>query len=222
LCDITDAVKVGRLFAGFTRRGEPVHGIVHAAGISRAAMLRSLTPGGLAEAFGAKVAGAQNLARAAAACNLDFFACLSSAAGVWGTQGQAADAAAAVQLDAVLRDLRRAGRPASSLVWTPAGGEFPAGMREISLTDGLVLFERIAAAGLTESVIADVDWDAAAAGDAQRGRSILFDLIAPHTAPPAEPVGNVADRDAPAGAVPASVPVVRGDDATDVAFESAR
>ncbi|MEL7281816.1 MAG: amino acid adenylation domain-containing protein [Pseudomonadota bacterium] len=79
---------------------QPLHGVLHSAGILSDGLLRSKRPDDLRRVFAPKVAGLANLDRALSGVDLDFFALFSSIAGAMGNPGQADYAAANAYLDA--------------------------------------------------------------------------------------------------------------------------
>ncbi|MEV7521391.1 SDR family NAD(P)-dependent oxidoreductase [Streptomyces sp. NPDC091371] len=101
--DVTDAAAVRAVVADVRARHGRLDGIVHGAGILRDALLRDKQPADFAEVFTTKVAGARNLAAAAAehgtAPAPRFLALFGSVAGVYGNRGQCDYAAANDALD---------------------------------------------------------------------------------------------------------------------------
>src|SRR5690606_26578848 len=92
-------------------------GVVQCAGLLRDNFIAKKSAEEFHEVLAPKVAGTLNLDRATAAFDLDFFALFASAAGAWGSAGQADYAAANGFLDAfaerrstLVRDGRRRGR----------------------------------------------------------------------------------------------------------------
>ncbi|MEU7062365.1 SDR family NAD(P)-dependent oxidoreductase [Streptomyces sp. NPDC046161] len=101
--DVTDARAVRAVVADIRTRHGRLDGIVHGAGILRDGLLRDKRPADFAEVFTTKVAGARNLAAAAAehgtAPAPRFLALFGSVAGVYGNRGQSDYAAANDALD---------------------------------------------------------------------------------------------------------------------------
>ncbi|MFT4980078.1 MAG: 3-oxoacyl-(acyl-carrier-protein) synthase/NADP-dependent 3-hydroxy acid dehydrogenase YdfG, partial [Myxococcota bacterium] len=116
--DITDA----ETFSAIIAEAEPAL-IVHAAGVLRDQLLQKLHPEELDMVMRPKVLGAQHIAQALSnhpTCGVVFF---SSAAGILGSRGQTAYAAANAYLDSLAETLRAAGRQAWSIAYGPwAGG----------------------------------------------------------------------------------------------------
>ncbi|MEM6363917.1 MAG: SDR family NAD(P)-dependent oxidoreductase [Planctomycetota bacterium] len=94
-------------------------GVVHAAGSLADAPIESQSPETLRHTFAAKVTGAWNLHELTKDDPLEFFALYSSAAGVFGSPGQANHAAANSFLDQLARYRVERGLPALSLAWGP-------------------------------------------------------------------------------------------------------
>ncbi|MFJ9034738.1 type I polyketide synthase, partial [Streptomyces sp. NPDC102274] len=170
VCDVADRDAVAALLESVPS----LTAVVHAAGIERSAPLADLDPTDLAE-FGdvlaAKVVGARNLHEQLAGTPLDAFVLFSSIAGVWGSSGQGAYAAANAYLDALAAHRRTAGLPATAVAWGPWGG---GGM--VATDEQAALLHRwglstmapaVAIAGLATAlergdgnvVVADVDWE---------------------------------------------------------------
>ncbi|MFF7756266.1 type I polyketide synthase, partial [Streptomyces sp. NPDC007971] len=163
--------------------------VVHTAGIERSAALADLGADALAEVLAAKVDGARNLHELLADTPLDAFVLFSSIAGVWGSSGQGAYAAANAYLDALAEHRRAAGLPATAVAWGPWGG---GGM--VATTEQAALLHRwglstmtpaVAVVGLATAlergdgnvVVADVDWERfAGTFMAQRPSALLGEL----------------------------------------------
>ncbi|ONI70917.1 hypothetical protein ALI144C_51035 [Actinosynnema sp. ALI-1.44] len=117
--DITAAGVAERLVAAVCADGVPLRGCIHAAGVlddkvfhaaDRDTVDRVLTP---------KVDGALRLHEATVGHDLDWFVLFSSAAGLFGSPGQAVYAAANAWLDAFAEWRRAQGLPATSVAWGP-------------------------------------------------------------------------------------------------------
>ncbi|MEU8551264.1 SDR family NAD(P)-dependent oxidoreductase [Streptomyces roseoverticillatus] len=110
----------------------PLTAVVHAAGVLDDGLVESLTDGQVENVLAPKVDGAWHLHELTRELDLDGFTCFSSAAGVFGTAGQGAYAAANAFLDALMNQRAAAGLPARSLgwgLWAPDSGT--------STTDGM-------------------------------------------------------------------------------------
>jgi acyl carrier protein len=152
---------------------------VHAAGLPQACAIGDLTPGELANLVAAKVAGARSLDLLFADDELDAFILFSSIAGVWGSAGQSAYAAANAYLDALAEARRGSGRraPATAVAWGPWDGGGMAGdeagrehlrrrgLKALAPETALRALGQLlgggghpAASGASTTVVADVDW----------------------------------------------------------------
>ncbi|PPK71409.1 type I polyketide synthase [Actinokineospora auranticolor] len=152
--DITDADAVAVLL---TELG-PLTAVIHAAAIAEDAIIERVDPEALRRTFDVKVRAAQTLDELTREHPPAAFVLFGSVAGVLGTAGQAAYAAANSALDAVARARVEAGLPATVVHWGLwdladglAGGLAArdrerlaaAGIRPLTETDGLALFDRV-------------------------------------------------------------------------------
>jgi acyl transferase domain-containing protein len=165
-----------------------LRGVVHAAGIG------DLTPFGtaglrdVAAVFDAKAGGAAVLDEVLGDRDLDFFVVFSSVAGVWGSGGQSAYAAANAYVDGLVARRRSRGLAGSSVAWGAWGGggmageEAAAALRRRGVR---VMAPELAVTALGEAVrsggpdltVADIDWATfAPAFTALRPRPLIADL----------------------------------------------
>nr|WP_062213686.1 type I polyketide synthase [Streptomyces sp. NBRC 109706] len=121
-----------RAFVRSVVDGHPLTGVVHAAGAGDPTPLDTSGPKDFARVMAAKVDGARRLDEALGDTPLDFFVLFSSIAGVWGSGGQGAYAAANAYLDALVTNRRARGAVATSVSWGPWAGEGMAGGAEAS------------------------------------------------------------------------------------------
>ncbi|MFF5103463.1 type I polyketide synthase [Streptomyces sp. NPDC000134] len=183
-CDMADRDAVAALLESVPS----LTAVVHAAGIERSAALTDLGADELAEVLAVKAAGARHLHELLAGTPLDAFVLFSSIAGVWGSGGQGAYAAANACLDALAEHRRAAGLPATAVAWGPwAGGGMVGDEAERQLARrGLVVLPPDLAvdaladaigAGLASTVVADVRWEPFAATFTMRRPSPLLDEL---------------------------------------------
>ncbi len=163
-CDVTDRDALAALLAEHR-----VTAVVHAAGWAEFAPLPELTPDHLAAVLDAKVTGAVHLDELLP--DAEAFVLFSSVAGVWGSGGQAAYAAANASLDAIVERRRARGAAGTSVAWGPWAG---AGMVAAGTTAEYLRRRGLAAmdpdralAALAAAVdggdgcvaVSDVDWE---------------------------------------------------------------
>ncbi|MGC7102581.1 type I polyketide synthase [Amycolatopsis lurida] len=166
-CDVADRAALAALLDGL---GD-VRAVVHAAGLVDVTPLLETGLADFAEIMAAKVGGAINLDELLGERELDAFVLFSSNAGVWGSGGQSAYAAANTFLDALAQQRRDRGQVATSVAWG-AWGE--SGMAAESSTVDylskrgvLPMRPELAIAALRQAVaqdetflaVAEVDWE---------------------------------------------------------------
>ncbi|MET9546349.1 type I polyketide synthase [Streptomyces sp. NPDC006627] len=167
-CDVADRAAVDGLLAGLP----DVRGVVHAAGAVDDGVVTGLTVERLESVLRPKVDAAWHLHEATRGRELELFVLFSSAAGVFGSPGQANYAAANVFLDALAVRRRAEGLPAQSLSWglweetselTATLGEAElrrmsaGGVLPFSTEEGLALFDRALASGLPHTAPVQLD-----------------------------------------------------------------
>ncbi|AUS81204.1 polyketide synthase [Actinoalloteichus sp. AHMU CJ021] len=186
----------------------PLTAVIHAAGVSRTTPTARLSVAEFQESTGAKVLGAAHLEELVGDRTLDAFVLFSSVAGVWGSGGQAAYAAANAHLDALAQRRRLRGAVATSVAWGPWAGagmvESEAGAEEHLNRRGLTTMAVAPAitalrhaVGHDEAaiVVADVDWSRfTPAFTSARPSPLLVDLPEARTAAPEPTEGSSAAR----------------------------
>ncbi|WTD07538.1 SDR family NAD(P)-dependent oxidoreductase (plasmid) [Streptomyces albidoflavus] len=166
VCDVTDRQAMAALLAV-----HDVRTVVHAAGVTGAEALETTGLDAFAAVLDAKVRGAEVLdALLRDPARVERFVLFSSVAGVWGSGGQSAYAAANAHLDALAERRRAAGLPATSIAWGPwdeSGMAASDDVRDHLVRRGLrPMAPAPATAALaaaldhdeTTLVVADVDW----------------------------------------------------------------
>ncbi|MER5556559.1 type I polyketide synthase [Streptomyces sp. NPDC002793] len=164
--DVTDREAMAALI-----EAHDIRSVVHAAGTDGVEALESTGLDAFADVLDAKVRGAEVLdALLSDATRVERFVLFSSVAGVWGSGGQSAYAAANAHLDALAHHRRARGLHATSVAWGPWDGTGMAvrdGAREHLSRRGLrPMPPAVATAALaavldgdeTTPVVADVDW----------------------------------------------------------------
>ncbi|MEO3814018.1 SDR family NAD(P)-dependent oxidoreductase [Sphaerisporangium sp. B11E5] len=114
--DVADAGALARVLAEVPAR-HPLTAVLHAAGVLDDATIGTLTPERLDAVLRPKVDGAWHLHELTRDADLAAFVLFSSAAGIVGSPGQGAYAAANVALDALAVARTRDGLPATSVAW---------------------------------------------------------------------------------------------------------
>ncbi len=115
-CDVSDREQLERLIASIPEDA-PLTGVIHAAGVLDDGMLESLSAEQVDRVLAAKVDGAVNLHELTQHQDLRAFVLFSSAAGVFGSPGQANYAAANAFLDALAAHRRSQGLAGTSMAW---------------------------------------------------------------------------------------------------------
>ncbi|HSK03498.1 MAG TPA: SDR family NAD(P)-dependent oxidoreductase, partial [Kofleriaceae bacterium] len=159
-CDVTDRAALAGLLAEIPP-ARPLRAIVHAAAALADGIVESLHPEQIDATVRPKACAALLLEALTAELPVEIFVVFSSLAGLLGTPGQAAYAAANTAADAIALRRRRAGRAAVSIAWgiwaeasaltghldpVKAGWWQRLGARALSTEDGLALFDRAIAA----------------------------------------------------------------------------
>nr|WP_249375044.1 type I polyketide synthase [Streptomyces sp. I05A-00742] len=116
-CDLADRDAVAALLDGLKEDGRTVRAVLHTAAHIALDRVDGTTHDALADALGAKVAGARHLADLLDPAELDAFVMFSSIASVWGSGEHAAYAAANAALDAFAEHGRARGLPLTTVAW---------------------------------------------------------------------------------------------------------
>nr|CEL13383.1 Malonyl CoA-acyl carrier protein transacylase [Kibdelosporangium sp. MJ126-NF4] len=194
-CDVADRTALKTLLDSLPE----LTAVFHAAGVSAFSAIADTSAATFDETTRAKVLGAANLHELLADRELDAFVLFSSVAGVWGSGGQGAYAAANAYLDGLAERRRSDGLTATSVAWGPwAGGGMadegaenlarqglPAMAAERAVTELRLALDR----DETTVVVADVDWARfAPLFTSARTRPLISEI--PEAKPSDEPVGE--------------------------------
>ncbi|HTZ45165.1 MAG TPA: SDR family NAD(P)-dependent oxidoreductase, partial [Jatrophihabitans sp.] len=198
-CDVADRAEVAALLAGLPA-DRPLTTVVHCAGVLEHALLPDTGTETLARVLAAKAGGADHLHELTAGLPLTAFVLFSSNAGVWGSRGQAAYAAANAHLDALAEHRAALGLPATSIAWGAwagyglAASDFEAeylsrrGVRGMAPELAIAALQRALDDRDGCLAVADVDWPRfAETFTALRPSPLLTELL------PAGPAGNEAE-----------------------------
>ncbi|WP_393096831.1 beta-ketoacyl reductase [Streptomyces sp. LN325] len=164
-CDTADAEAVAGLLSRY-----PVDAVFHAAGVLDDDLIDRLTPERVAAVLAAKAVGAGHLDALTRDLDLSAFVVFSSIAGVWGSGGQSAYAAANAHLDALVERRRARGLAGTAVAWGPWGGGgmvseqgaaelVRRGLRVMDPERALTGLGRALDVGDATVVVADVDWE---------------------------------------------------------------
>ncbi|MFC8491692.1 SDR family NAD(P)-dependent oxidoreductase [Streptomyces sp. NPDC057235] len=209
-CDVADRDALADLL-GRIPSDAPLTAVFHAAGVPQVGPLTGTGPERVAEVYAGKVAGALHLDALTRGLDLDAFVLYSSGAGVWGSAGQCAYAAANAALDALAERRRADGLPATSVAWGLWGGGgmgdgegaaylLRRGVRPMDPRAALTELFRAVAAGEAQVTVTDTDWERFALGFTSRRPSPLVSALA--TPAPGHDHAPAADGGAPAGVRP--------------------
>jgi NADPH:quinone reductase-like Zn-dependent oxidoreductase len=168
--DLSDAAPLRALIDEI---GATLRGIFHAAGIPANGLVLNLDVEAIDAARRGKVEGARALRKETRGALLDFVVLCSSAAGLFGGQGQGAYAAANAELEALAQEWRSDGVNVVSVAWGPwaEGGMFVGatqgaqvawrarGLVPMSAARSFAALDRILAREEGHAIIADIDWD---------------------------------------------------------------
>ncbi|WP_435590270.1 SDR family NAD(P)-dependent oxidoreductase [Nocardia sp. bgisy118] len=152
--DVADAAALEAVLAGAGRIG----GVFHLAGVLEDAVVADLDESRLVRALAGKARGAWHLHRATLDQPLTHFVLFSSLAGLFGSPGQGAYAAANTYLDALATARAAQGRPAHSIAWGPwaaIGLAAQVGSERRLAALGVPALETEAAMDLLEAALAD-------------------------------------------------------------------
>ena len=190
--DVGDEPALTRALALYEQEGWPeIRGVIHAAAISSVRAATSIDAAALDADLHPKVAAARALDRWFLDRPLDFFVAFSSLSAVLPSPLLSSYAAANAFLDALMRDRRARGLPATTIdwgMWSDVGlsarhqtAAHDRGWSSGSLSprQGLEAFADVLAAGDTHAIVARMDWrDYAASYPSVAARPMLAELVA--------------------------------------------
>ncbi|WP_067686605.1 hybrid non-ribosomal peptide synthetase/type I polyketide synthase [Nocardia jejuensis] len=190
-CDVADRDALEALLAGIPAE-HPLTAVLHAAGLLQDSVFTALTPAQLADVLRPKVDAAWNLHAATAHLDLSMFVLFSSAAGTFGSPGQANYAAANAFLDALAQHRRQRSLTATSLCWgwwadaTGMTGHLDerdrarmarGGFVPMRTADGLALFDASLSLGRAVVIPARIDTAALSSGPGEEVPAIFRGLV---------------------------------------------
>ncbi|WP_430792105.1 beta-ketoacyl reductase, partial [Actinoplanes sp. G11-F43] len=169
-CDVAARPAVTGLLEWIDASGVALSSVVHAAGVGAKIPVVDISSADISKALAAKAGGAALLDELTADRDLDAFILFSSGAGMWGSGGLGAYAAANAYLDALCDNRRSRGLVATSLVWglwagvgmaAGDGGERlrGSGMEAIDAERGMRALGLSVDAGEGVVVVAGFDWE---------------------------------------------------------------
>ncbi|MFI9724512.1 type I polyketide synthase [Streptomyces sp. NPDC052396] len=199
-CDVADRAALAEVLARIPAE-HPLRAVVYAGGLLDDGMLSALSPDRLDTVFRPKTDAVVNLHELTRTAELTAFVMFSSAAGTFGSAGQAGYAAANAFLDAFAGLRRSLGLPALSLAWglwartsaltagmsdTDRDRMRRSGVTGLSGAEGVALFDAALAAGPPVAVPTRLDLTAVRARAATEGVPALLRAL---VRPPARRAG---------------------------------
>lgn len=169
-CDISDRAVLARVISGLADEGRRITDVYHVAGTLQGNSLDQLADAQcFAKIAGAKIDGALALHELTLAATPARFVLISSAAGVWGSQGFSAYAAGNAALNGLARHRAAQGLPVLCLALGPiaqtrmvsgeSGGQVgSAGLIGMSIPRLLGAIDALLVAGVAETVLVEADW----------------------------------------------------------------
>jgi acyl transferase domain-containing protein/acyl-CoA synthetase (AMP-forming)/AMP-acid ligase II/surfactin synthase thioesterase subunit/acyl carrier protein len=173
--DVNDHAHLRQLIDACARQGQPLRGVVHAAGVNWFERIADVDNEKLLDALRVNVSAAWALHELTRDLPLDLFVLYSSVSALWGSVDLAHYTASNAFLDALALHRRALGLSALSVDWGPWGlVGMSAKPKEIALLGKLGLrlmpperaldaLEACVSSGAARAVIADVDWERFAA-----------------------------------------------------------
>ncbi|MFE5947550.1 type I polyketide synthase [Streptomyces sp. NPDC056480] len=188
-CDVADREQLHEVVRQVRADGAEIRVVVHAAGLGLTGALSEVRPEEFRRTMAAKALGALHLDALFDRADLDAFVLFSSIAGIWGSGGQSAYAAANAYLDALARRRRDRGLTATSVAWGAWAGDGMAegdaavqlarrGITTMPVDRALSSLHQILDRDETTATVADVDWSRFARTYLTVRDSSLFDEIA--------------------------------------------
>ena len=215
-CDVGDRDALAAVLAAIPA-DRPLRTVVHAAGTMLPGSPRELTQDDIMRAVRPKAIGAAHLDELTRDRELDAFVLFSSGAGVWGSGDQGAYGAANAFLDALAKQRRGRGLPATALAWGAWAGAGMGereglsaqwqrlGIRAMAPARALAELEQALGRGETALTVADIEWEKfLPVFTGARRRPLLSALGAPPAVPELAAVPEMPVRE-PAGPVPAGL-----------------
>ncbi|TXL83220.1 type I polyketide synthase, partial [Streptomyces sp. IB2014 016-6] len=168
-CDVADREQLHDVIGQVQADGAEIRVVVHAAGLGWTGALTEMPPEEFRQTMAAKALGALHLDALFGGADLDAFVLFSSIAGIWGSGGQAAYAAANAFLDGLAQHRRDRGLAATSVAWGAWAGDGMAegdaavqlsrrGITTMPADRAVAALEQILNCGETTAIVADVDW----------------------------------------------------------------
>lgn len=192
--DVADEEAMVALFGRFGADLPPLRGVYQAAFVEDVTFIEHLQADRVAAMFRPKVRGTTLLHRLSAGHDVTEFLVFSSTTGLLGSQGLAHYAAASCFVDGLAHARRLSGLPAHVVNWgTWKDGLADSPLRAVVESSGMRLMEghrairaldHVLGGGLTQIVVADVDWELLAAAYGTRTTPAIVARLAAEAAAP--------------------------------------
>jgi malonyl CoA-acyl carrier protein transacylase len=207
--DISVEEDMRKLFDTLKTSWPPLRGIIHAAGLPGYCTIANLDFNTIKIMLAAKVLGTWILSQLTKDLSLDFFACCSSMASVWGAKGQSHYVAANQFLDSFAHYGHKLGLPILSVNWGPLTGGgmlslysaeaeslVKLGVMATEMDQAIKAFSYLLGMDTAQTIMVDINWYLFKRAYEAKKRRPLFEQIDHRTIAPSDTVEQVQKREA--------------------------